>query len=381
MVRKLIPLIFSELFFQKLLAFGSLIFIGYLLSDFLWLFFITFLFAYLFLEVGTWLTLRIHAWGIHTKRSKAAELALRYNNTNIVVTLLYIVFILIIVFLFVSIIPQIIVEIGQFIKWAPDIAWRIQIFIDGVEDRLSISLGLDQIVGDIINTRNLELIGQNILASLKNTGIILTKFCIGLILSYIFVIERQPISRFLAQMKDGNFSFFYREYSVIADKVVGGFGAILRAQSLIAIVNAILTSVGLLMISMIHGGTIFPFIFTLSLIVLVFGFIPVFGTFISGIPILIIAYGYGGGMSVLLVVSMITIVHALEAYYLNPRIVSSYMNIPVFVTFIILLISEHFLGLIGLLIGVPLFMITLSFVEDIDQYISEIKKQIHAPKI
>jgi len=236
-------------------------------------------------------------------------------------------------------------------------------------------------VGDIINTRNLELIGQNILASLKNTGIILTKFCIGLILSYIFVIERQPISRFLAQMKDGNFSFFYREYSVIADKVAGGFGAILRAQSLIAIVNAILTSVGLLMISMIHGGTIFPFIFTLSLIVLVFGFIPVFGTFISGIPILIIAYGYGGGMSVLLVVSMITIVHALEAYYLNPRIVSSYMNIPVFVTFIILLISEHFLGLIGLLIGVPLFMITLSFVEDIDQYISEIKKQIHAPKI
>jgi hypothetical protein len=35
MLRKLIPLIFSELFFQKLLAFGSLIFIGYLLSDFL----------------------------------------------------------------------------------------------------------------------------------------------------------------------------------------------------------------------------------------------------------------------------------------------------------------------------------------------------------
>jgi predicted PurR-regulated permease PerM len=381
MVRKLIPLIFSELFFQKLLAFGSLIFIGYLLSDFLWLFFITFLFAYLFLEVGTWLTLRIHAWGIHTKRSKAAELALRYNNTNIVVTLLYIVFILIIVFLFVSIIPQIIVEIGQFIKWAPDIAWRIQIFINGIEDRLSISLGLDQIVGDIINTHNLELIGQNILASLKNTGIILTKFCIGLILSYIFVIERKTISRFLAQMKDGNFSFFYREYAVIAEKVAGGFGAILRAQSLIAIVNAILTSVGLLMISMIHGGTIFPFIFTLSLIVLVFGFIPVFGTFISGIPILIIAYGYGGGMSVLLVLSMITIVHALEAYYLNPRIVSSYMHIPVFVTFIILLISEHFLGLIGLLIGVPLFVITLSFVEDIDQYISEIKKQIHAPKI
>jgi hypothetical protein len=62
-------------------------------------------------------------------------------------------------------------------------------------------LGLDQIVGDIINTSNLELIGQNILFYLKNTGIILTKFLIGLILSYIFVIERQPIAKFLSQMK------------------------------------------------------------------------------------------------------------------------------------------------------------------------------------
>jgi hypothetical protein len=62
-------------------------------------------------------------------------------------------------------------------------------------------LGLDQIVGDIISTDNLELVGQNILFYLKNTGIILTKFLIGLILSYIFVIERQPIARFLSQMK------------------------------------------------------------------------------------------------------------------------------------------------------------------------------------
>jgi predicted PurR-regulated permease PerM len=81
---------------------------------------------------------------------------------------------------------------------------------------------------------------------------------------------------------------------VIARKIGNGFGAILRAQSLIAIVNAVLTSVGLVIISVLHGGAVFPFIFTLSLIVLVFGFIPVFGTFISGVPILIIAYGYGG---------------------------------------------------------------------------------------
>jgi predicted PurR-regulated permease PerM len=131
------------------------------------------------------------------------------------------------------------------------------------------------------------------------------------------------------------------------------------------------------LISFIHGGNVFPYIFTLSLIVLVFWFIPVFGTFISGVPILIIAYGYGWTISVLLCTIMIAVVHAIEAYYLNPRIVSSYVHIPVFVTFIILLLSEHFFGLIGLLIGVPLFIITLGFIEDLDRYITSIKKKLN----
>lgn len=104
-----------------------------------------------------------------------------------------------------------------------------------------------------------------------------------------------------------------------------------------------------------HGGETFPYIFTLSLIVFIFGFIPVFGTFLSGIPIVIIGYGYGTSAhdSIIIVsaiVGMIAVVHAMEAYYLNPKIVSSYVHFPVFITFVILLISEHFFGLIGLLI-------------------------------
>jgi predicted PurR-regulated permease PerM len=377
MLKKLIPLIFSSVFFEKLLAFGFLIFLGYLLSDFLILFFITFLFAYLFLEAGSWLVGMIHAWWLHTRRNRASELALRYNNTNIVVTILYILFIAVLIFLFVTIIPQIIREMWQFVNGAPRIASQIQNFANDLENTLQMNLWLNEIVGDIINSQNLEIIGQTMLGYLKNTGIILTKFIIGLILSYIFVMERKQIIGFLSQIKQGNFLFFYEEYALLSQKITGGFGAIIRAQSLIAMTNAVLTSIGLLLISFIHGGNVFPYIFTLSLIVLVFWFIPVFGTFISGVPILIIAYGYGWTISVLLCTLMIAVVHAIEAYYLNPRIVSSYVHIPVFVTFIILLLSEHFFGLIGLLIGVPLFIITLGFIEDLDRYINSIKKKLN----
>jgi predicted PurR-regulated permease PerM len=80
---------------------------------------------------------------------------------------------------------------------------------------------------------------------------------------------------------------------------------------------------------------------------------------------------------VISVVAMVGIVHAVEAYFLNPKIVSSYINFPVFITFIILILSEHFFGLVGLLIGVPLFSILLGFIEDLDRYISEIRVKLH----
>lgn len=71
---------------------------------------------------------------------------------------------------------------------------------------------------------------------------------------------------------------------------------------------------------------------------------------------------------------MIAFVHAVEAYYLNPKIVSSYMEFPVFITFLILLVSEHFMGFIGLLIGVPLFYILLDLGKDFNAYVVKIRK-------
>lgn len=285
------------------------------------------------------------------------------------------------IFIFVNIVPQIGSEIQRFLKEAPNIALQGKDFIIKIEESTSLELGLSSFIGDMVSSDNLEAIGQKAIGYITNAGIILTKFFVALILSYLFIIDRKRIEKFLGQIKNGNFRFLYDEWAVIAKKIGRGFGLIFKAQSIIALINAIITSIGLIVISFIHGGAPFPFIFTLSLIVFICGFIPVFGTFLSGVPILILAYGYGasagdGITMAFLCILMIAIVHAIEAYYLNPKIVSSYMNFPVFVTFIILLISEHLFGLIGLLMGVPLFSIITGLIEDLDKYVSEIKKKL-----
>ncbi|BBP87273.1 hypothetical protein BsIDN1_08910 [Bacillus safensis] len=50
------------------------------------------------------------------------------------------------------------------------------------------------------------------------------------------------------------------------------------------------------------------------------GLIPVAGVVISLIPLSIIAYTLGGGMYVLYIVLVIVIIHAIEAYFLNPKL-------------------------------------------------------------
>lgn len=111
--------------------------------------------------------------------------------------------------------------------------------------------------------------------------------------------------------------------------------------------------------------------------VFILGFIPVFGVFLGSIPIIIIGYGLGGWPIVIACTLMVLIVHATEAYYLNPKIVSAYVHFPVFITFIVLLLSEHAFGLIGLLIGVPVASILIDLTEDIDGYINDVKKRLH----
>lgn len=380
MLNSLLPYIFSRLFFQKISAFIILIFIGYLLKDFLALFLITFIFAYLFLEIGTALAKKIHDWGLHGKKTRTRQLAAEYATTNIVVTCLYVIFVVILTFLFVSIIPKIGTEIERLAISAPKLADAWRDLIMRVETDIGLDLWVEDMFSDIISTANIEHMWQTALIYIRDAGAILLKFLMGLLLSYIFIIERWKITNFVKLIKDGNFDFLYREYHIISLKIARWFGLIFKAQSIIAFVNALLTAIWLSIIGISLWGSGFPYIFTLSLIVFILGFIPIFGTLISSVPIILIGYGYGWTDIVISITLMIVIIHAIEAYILNPKIVSSYVHFPVFITFLVLIISEHLFGLVWLLIWVPMFSIFLGLFQDFDNYITEVKKSIHAKR-
>lgn len=139
-------------------------------------------------------------------------------------------------------------------------------------------------------------------------------------------------------------------------KFVLTFGKVLEAQVIIALVNCILTTIGLWILS-------FPQLLGLSLMVFVLGLIPVAGVIISLIPLLTIGYTIGGYPYIIILIIFICIIHAIEAYILNPKLMSSKTNLPVFFTFIVLIFSEHFFGVWGLIIGIPVFVFLLDILQ------------------
>ncbi len=117
-----------------------------------------------------------------------------------------------------------------------------QDFISKLEENTGLNLGLQETARNIFSPSNFEYVGKFAIESIKSAGLIFVKFFLGLLFSYIFIIERKKIAIFLKKMRDGNFAFFYDDSAILAGKIGTGFGLIFRAQSIIAFINALMTT-------------------------------------------------------------------------------------------------------------------------------------------
>lgn len=124
-----------------------------------------------------------------------------------------------------------------------------------------------------------------------------------------------------------------------------GLNGAIRGQLLVCLINAVLTTAGLLLLNVKYAVTI-------GLIAGVFSMIPIFGTVISTIPAVLIALTQSWVVAIQ-VVAMICIIHLIEANFLNPKVLGHNAEIHPILVIFALLIGEHYGGAIGLLFAVP----------------------------
>nr|WP_040537935.1 AI-2E family transporter [Lentilactobacillus parafarraginis] len=205
-----------------------------------------------------------------------------------------------------------------------------------------------------------ELIKQsNVMSQMKNGVSLIWKYITGvgtmgvtlflsMILSFFFTIEKRSMDNFSRLFLQSDFAWFFQDLYFFGKKFVTTFGVVIEAQFFIALVNTVLTTI---VMAVMH----LPQLAVLALMVFILSLIPVAGVIISFVPLSLVGYSVGGFRDVIYLIITIIVVHALEAYVLNPKFMSSRTNLPIFYTFIVLLVGEHFLGIWGLICGVPIF--------------------------
>ena len=267
-------------------------------------------------------------------------------SPKIIITFLYIVFITALGVVLYKYTPVIIMQLTELVK-------EIVRFFQHPPDYPAINF-----VMDFLNQMDLDVQKQigNVYLYLSDIGTLGLQVFLSVLLSLFFLLEKEKIIRFTSKFKYGKFSSFFINIEHFGSKFINSFGKVIQVQFLIAFTNMILSAITLWMLG-------FPQLLGLAIMIFFLGLIPVAGVIISLIPLSMIAFSIGGITKVVAVFVMIIVIHALESYILNPKFMSAKTNLPTFFTFMVLLFSEHFLGIWGLIIGIPIFIFILDILE------------------
>ena len=169
---------------------------------------------------------------------------------------------------------------------------------------------------------------------------------LALLFSYLVLIDLGRIKRGLGRLRNSRVGDFYDEAAQPIVRFGILVGRAIEAQASIALVNTVLTLIGMLLLGI-------PLVAMLSVVVFVCSFVPVLGVFISTTPIVLVALNAGGFSLSLAAIGLVIVIHAVEAYFLNPLIYGKHLKLNPVLTLIILYVAYHAFGLWGMLLGVP----------------------------
>ncbi|MDR1313434.1 MAG: AI-2E family transporter [Deltaproteobacteria bacterium] len=309
-------------------AFGALI---YLLRDLFGLVFITFVLSFVVCSVARFFT--------HV---------LKVKRRRVVVCGIYAVLIASISCFLIMGFPKILAEAKEFTLQLPD-------SIDKVEDNINsfkesnpsfapfLERAMEGVTLDALVSRGWSW-GR---ALLSRGWHYISWFFIAIIFSFLIVFDLPDLIQKFRSLR-------YTRLGAIYDETVSGViqfakvvGENFKAQIYISAINTAFTFVGLTIIG--TGMTAL-----LSVVVFACGLIPVMGVFISSVPIMLVALNAGGTEMLAYSLILIVVIHAVEAYILNPRIVSSVLHINPVITLMILYIAHSIMGVWGMFLGVPI---------------------------
>jgi predicted PurR-regulated permease PerM len=197
-------------------------------------------------------------------------------------------------------------------------------------------------------------------------------FCILLFMLTAFISMDAPrILRFFESLVP---SALRDDFRRLLHGIDSGLAGVVRGQLTIMLVNGVLTLVGLLLIQV-------PFAFALAALATILYVVPIFGTILSSVPIVLLALTAGGLSKAVLALGWILVIHGLEAYVLNPKIMGDASKIHPVLIVLALVIGERTWGLVGALLAVPVASVVVAIFRFLHRKLATLDERAAGPPV
>ena len=253
----------------------------------------------------------------------------------IAILLIYIVILLVITFVFYTLIPPVIEQLKNLSDNFPEYSQKISALFSSMENGGSGNAiqSASSAIGNITNT--LVKSAGSLFSGLANILIIL-------VLMLFLLLEEDHVRKFLVSLLPISQKVYIIE---VSKKISDKLGAWLIGQvSLMAIIGTA-TTVGLLILSV-------PYALVLGIIAFFMEAIPTIGPILAAIPAILIAYidAPWKGVAVLI---FATLIQQLENQILVPKIMQKALGVSPFITLVAILIGGKIAGVAGVILAVP----------------------------
>lgn len=220
-----------------------------------------------------------------------------------------------------------------------------------LQSAFDLERGLDGLIEEMVKSSNERLTSLISFAQQLVVGVIqaFVKLILTLMVAAFITIDLHGVMGFFRSLIPSEHRGSYDDLLVDLDR---GLGGVVRGQLMICLVNGVLTYIGLVILDI-------KFSLLLAVVAGVLSLIPIFGTILSSIPIVLFGLTDGlvtGGLALLWILG----IHFVEANILNPKIIGTSAHIHPVIVIFALLAGESAFGLVGALLAVPTASILLT---------------------
>ena len=263
--------------------------------------------------------------------------------------IIFVVFIIVVYLLLYYLIPLVIREVNELIKYLPTVFDTVNVFINNILTKLNMkdltalnTLTANNILDSLLNSysHNMPVKLLALATSfVSKTGVVLLSLIIGFYLCLDFDRASEFLYIFIPKKHRASIHGLFRDISEQIFSFVRGTGLI---AILVFAVSALCFG-----LSGLKAAIFFALWNAITNI------IPYVGPYIGGIPIIAVAFATDFKLGIVITIVVIAI-QLVESYILHPIVMSKTMKLHPVTIILGLLIFGHFFGIIGMVIATPL---------------------------